>query len=151
MTGPSRDGSERLEVAHPIVRKTLRLAVGLRPGGDGGEAGREVLATYRSRNGEDMFALCRTGLLLKQGRGWRYFDNVEIERVRLDTRVKSSTEGRRIIVSLKNGQIVDLAVDGQWGSPSISSPSMPSFGEACTSVTCPSQDRHDITTIQALG
>ena len=51
------------------VTRTLKYAAGLREGGD--VPGHDVLATYRSSGGSDVFALCRNGILLRQGAGWR--------------------------------------------------------------------------------
>ena len=95
----------------PVIAKTLRAAVGLRDGGD--IPGHDVLATYRGRAGIDVFALCRDGLLLRQGQAWRYIDNGDVEDVDLPiAEAKSSIEGRRLTLVLHGGERVDVPVDG---------------------------------------
>ena len=97
-------------MSDPIITKTLRDTVGLRP--EGMEAGHEVLATYRNASGEDVFALCRDGLLLRQGAQWRHIDNADIQSVKLPIReVKTTMEGRRLVLLLKSGETVDVPVD----------------------------------------
>lgn len=94
-----------------IIARTLERAVGLREGGIVSE--REVLATYRSEFDGDVFALCRNGLLLRQADEWRYIDNGDVEKVDLPImEVKTSREGRRVILVLKAGERVNLSVDG---------------------------------------
>jgi hypothetical protein len=95
-----------------IIAKTIRDAAGLTEGGS--VADHEVLATYRSATAGEVFALCRDGLLLRHDLGWRYLANEDIEDVGLPMlEVKASVAGRRLVLLLKNGERVDVPVDGE--------------------------------------
>lgn len=98
-------------MADVIIARTVELTVGLREGG--ADAEHEVLATYRDRAGIDVFALCRHGMLLRDGSGWRFIDSCTIDTVRLPREVKSSIAGRRLVLTLKDGSLVDVPVDGE--------------------------------------
>ncbi len=101
-------------MADPIIVKLLGKTVGLRAGGLYAEL--EVLATYRDQAGIDAFALCRDGLLLRSGEGWRYIGHDEIERVGFPIgRVRAASEMRELCVILKSGEQVDMPVDGRRG------------------------------------
>jgi hypothetical protein len=101
-------------MSDPIITKTLRDTIGLRP--EGIEAGHEVLATYRNAGGEDVFALCRDGLLLRQGAQWRHIDNADIQSVKLPgPEVKMTVEGRRLLLLLKSGETLVVPVDRARG------------------------------------
>jgi hypothetical protein len=94
----------------PIIARTIDATVGLSEGGS--VAGHAVLATYRSAAAGEVFALCRDGLLLRQGLGWRYIANDDLDRVTFSKEVKSSVAGRRLVLVLCDGERVDLPVDG---------------------------------------
>ena len=99
-------------MADAIIGKVVKQAVGLAEGGT--VADREVLAIYRSAAEGDVFALCRNGLLLRQGVGWRFIDNGDIEEVDLPIgEVKTSTKARRLVLVLRHGERVDVPVDGE--------------------------------------
>jgi hypothetical protein len=97
-------------MADPIIRKTLRETAGLR---EGGAASRhEILATYANSAGEDVFAICRNGLLLRSDEGWRYVDHDEIAVVDIPPTVKSEIADRRLVLKLRSGERLDVQVDG---------------------------------------
>ena len=98
----------------PIISKILRETVGLRAGGAPSE--HEVLATYSDRSGEDLFALCRDGLLVRGSGVWRYIDHAEIAEVDLPiVAVKTVTEERKLVLTLDSGERLDVSVDGTRG------------------------------------
>ena len=98
-----------------VVAKVLRSAVGLRAGGDAA-TGHEVLATYRSAAGEDVFALCREGLLLLSPGEPRYIANADVADVRIPPDVKTVASSRKLILRLTSGEDLELSVDGQCGN-----------------------------------
>jgi len=93
----------------PIIARTIAATVGLSDGG--GIAGHQVLATYRSAAGDEVFALCRDGLLLRQGLDWRYIANEDVDRLKICNEVKSSAAGRRLVLVLRDGERVEVPVD----------------------------------------
>ena len=99
-------------MADPIIVKLLGETVGLRAGGL--DAEQEVLATYRDEAGIDAFALCRDGLLLRSGEGWRFIGHGEIERVAFPIdKVRAAFEMRELCLILKSGEQVEMPVDGR--------------------------------------
>jgi hypothetical protein len=99
-------------MADPIIVKTIRDTVGLRAAGTSGE--HEALAVYRSMAGEEIFAICRDGLLLMSGGIRRYVGHGEIADLDLQIlKVKSETASRELLLTLTSGEDVELSVDGE--------------------------------------
>ena len=96
----------------PIITKLLKDTVGLQEGGD--IPPHDVLATYRNKQGQVVFALCRAGLVLPIREHWRFIDNADIKRVGLDIlRVKFIPEGRELLLTLTSGELLAVLIDGE--------------------------------------
>jgi len=95
----------------PIVKRTINSAVGLRAAAEGDPP--DALAIYRNRAGEDVFVLQREGVVLLQVK--RLIRNDDMEAVKIDPEVKNSIVARKIILTLSNGEQVEVPVDGEDG------------------------------------
>ena len=108
MTSPSPD---------PVLSGMLRYKTGLEAGGP--PSTHDVIATYRLRNGETPFALCREGILLEPTGSARFVRYAEIadagyynrESVRRAKVARTGTGSEPLTLTLRSGDTVDLPMD----------------------------------------
>ena len=75
-----------------------------------------VLATYSDRAGSDVFALCRSGLLIFGSASKdRFIAYKQVEAVDFADGVKTSMKRRMLLLTLAGGDHVVLPVDGERG------------------------------------